>query len=44
MSSLLATVAVLNNELKGSWGELWARKGLVVFEFFLSVILMFRYL
>jgi len=33
-------VAVLKGELKGSWGELWARKGLVVFQFFLSVILI----
>ena len=32
--------AVLKGELKGSWGELWARKGLVVFQFFLSVILI----
>ncbi len=31
---------VLKGELKGSWGELWARKGLVVFQFFLSVILI----
>jgi predicted permease len=32
--------AVLKGELKGSVGELWARKGLVVFQFFLSVILI----
>lgn len=32
--------AVLKGELKGSPGELWARKGLVVFQFFLSVILI----
>lgn len=31
---------VLKGELKGSWGELWARKGLVVFQFCLSVILI----
>ncbi len=31
---------VLKGELRGSWGELWARKGLVVFQFFLSVILI----
>lgn len=31
---------VLKGELKGSWGELWARKGLVVFQFSLSVILI----
>jgi putative ABC transport system permease protein len=32
--------AVLKGEIKGSVGELWARKGLVVFQFFLSVILI----
>lgn len=32
--------AVLKGEVKGSWGELWARKGLVVFQFFLSVTLI----
>lgn len=32
--------AVMKGEMKGSWGELWARKGLVVFQFFLSVILI----
>jgi hypothetical protein len=32
--------AVLKGEIKGSWGELWARRGLVVFQFFLSVILI----
>jgi putative ABC transport system permease protein len=32
--------AVLKGELKGSWAELWSRKGLVVFQFFLSVILI----
>ncbi|MDH4058548.1 MAG: ABC transporter permease, partial [Cyclobacteriaceae bacterium] len=32
--------AVLKGQLKGSWGELWARKGLVVFQFFLSIILI----
>ena len=32
--------AVLKGELKGSLGELWARKGLVVFQFFLSVVLI----
>jgi len=32
--------AVLKGELRGSWGELWARKGLVVFQFALSVILI----
>lgn len=33
-------VAVLKGEVRGSWGELWARKGLVVFQFLLSVILI----
>lgn len=32
--------AVLKGQMKGSLGELWARKGLVVFQFFLSVILI----
>lgn len=32
--------AVLKGEMKGSIGELWARKGLVIFQFFLSVILI----
>lgn len=32
--------AVLKGEMKGSAGELWARKGLVVFQFLLSVILI----
>lgn len=31
---------VLKGEMKGSWGELWARRGLVVFQFSLSVILI----
>lgn len=31
---------VLKGEPKGSWAELWARKGLVVFQFFLSVVLI----
>jgi putative ABC transport system permease protein len=31
---------VLKGELRGSWGELWARKGLVVFQFCLSVALI----
>jgi putative ABC transport system permease protein len=31
---------VLKGEVRGSWGELWARKGLVVFQFTLSVILI----
>ena len=29
--------AVLKGVVKGSWGELWARKGLVVFQFSISV-------
>jgi putative ABC transport system permease protein len=32
--------AVLKGEVRGSWGELWARKGLVVFQFTLSVVLI----
>ena len=32
--------AVLKGQIKGSVGELWARKGLVIFQFFLSVILI----
>jgi predicted permease len=32
--------AVLKGEVKGSLGELWARKGLVVFQFLLSVVLI----
>ena len=32
--------AVLKGQMKGSAGEVWARKGLVVFQFFLSVILI----
>lgn len=31
---------VLKGVMKGSWSELWARKGLVVFQFFLSVVLI----
>lgn len=33
-------VTVLKGELKTSWGELWARRGLVVFQFTLSVVLI----
>ncbi|HSB93344.1 MAG TPA: ABC transporter permease, partial [Flavitalea sp.] len=32
--------AVLKGEIRGSFGEVWARKGLVVFQFALSVILI----
>ena len=32
--------AVLKGQMKGSVGELWARKGLVIFQFSLSVILI----
>jgi ABC-type antimicrobial peptide transport system permease subunit len=32
--------AVLKGEMKGTLSELWARKGLVVFQFFLSVVLI----
>ena len=31
---------VLKGEVKGSWGELFVRKGLVVFQFFLSIIMI----
>ena len=33
-------VDVLKGEIRSSWGEIWARKGLVVFQFTLSVILI----
>ena len=33
-------VAVLKGEIRGSLGELWARRGLVVFQFTLSVFLI----
>ncbi|MFZ1805612.1 MAG: ABC transporter permease [Cyclobacteriaceae bacterium] len=32
--------AVLKGQMQGTWGELWARKGLVIFQFALSVILI----
>jgi putative ABC transport system permease protein len=32
--------AVLKGEVRGSLGEVWARKGLVIFQFFLSVFLI----
>ncbi len=38
--SAFKPAAVLKGQMKGSAGELWARKGLVVFQFFLSVILI----
>ena len=38
--SAFKPAAVLKGMVKGSWSELWARKGLVVFQFFLSVILI----
>ena len=34
------TIRILKGEMKGSLGELWARKGLVVVQFTLSVILI----
>jgi len=34
------SVQILKGNIKGSWGELWARKGLVIFQFTLSVILI----
>ena len=33
-------VKVLKGTIKSSWGELWARRGLVVFQFTLSIILI----
>ena len=33
-------VAILKGEIRGSLGELWARRGLVVFQFSLSIILI----
>ena len=38
--SAFKPAAVLKGVVRGSWSELWARKGLVVFQFFLSVILI----
>lgn len=35
-----STVAVLKGRLNTSVGEIWARKGLVIFQFIISVILM----
>ena len=32
--------AVLKGEVRGSWGELWAHKGLVVLQFLISVVLI----
>ena len=32
--------AVLKGEVRGSWGELWTRKGLVVVQFFFCVVLI----
>lgn len=39
LSSFRSTV-ILKGELRGSIGELWARRGLVVFQFALSVLLI----
>ena len=33
-------VSVLKGEIRGSFGELWARRGLVIFQFTLSIILI----
>lgn len=33
-------VAILRGQLKNSWGEIWVRKGLVIFQFSLSIILI----
>ncbi|MCK5104165.1 MAG: FtsX-like permease family protein, partial [Cyclobacteriaceae bacterium] len=38
--SSFKAIVVLKGELRGSLGELWARRGLVVFQFALSVILI----
>ncbi|MEM8907124.1 MAG: ABC transporter permease, partial [Bacteroidota bacterium] len=38
--SSFAPVAVLKSSIKSSFGELWARRGLVVFQFTLSIILI----
>jgi len=38
--SSFRAIVVLKGELRGSLGELWARRGLVVFQFALSVILI----
>lgn len=38
--SAFRPAAVLKGQIKGSPGELWARKGLVVLQFFLSVVLI----
>ncbi len=34
------TIRILKGEMRGSLGELWARRGLVVFQFAMSVILI----
>jgi len=33
-------IATLKGQLKDSWGEIWVRKGLVIFQFSLSIILI----
>ncbi|MEM9824744.1 MAG: FtsX-like permease family protein, partial [Bacteroidota bacterium] len=33
-------VSVLKSQVKSSWGELWARRGLVIFQFTLSIVLI----
>ncbi|MCB0687656.1 MAG: FtsX-like permease family protein, partial [Saprospiraceae bacterium] len=33
-------VLVLKGEIKSTWGELWARRGLVIFQFTLSIVLI----
>jgi len=35
-----APVRILKGEVKGSLGELWARRGLVIAQFFLSIVLI----
>ncbi|MEM1121960.1 MAG: FtsX-like permease family protein, partial [Bacteroidota bacterium] len=38
--SAFQPVKVLKGTIKSSWGELWARRGLVIFQFTLSIILI----
>ena len=38
--SAFRPAAVLKGHLENSWGELWARKGLVVFQFVVSIVLI----
>jgi len=38
--SRFSPIATLKGQLKDSWGEIWVRKGLVIFQFSLSIILI----